>query len=350
MSRLGKTVALSSKPRGAGVAGDGAPRRRTWAARVACAARRALAALAALTALAVAPPPAAQAAAFGFGKPATPAEISGWDIDVRPDGRGLPPGRGSVADGQHLYDAKCASCHGTFGESNAYLQLAGGVGSLRGAEPVRTTGSKLEYATTLLDYIRRAMPLTAPQSLTNDEVYALTAYVLNLNDIVGPDVTLDARSLAALRMPNRDGFTTAHGMMRRDGAPDTHNVECMRDCVAAVKVASELPAYAEGAHGDLAAQMRSFDRVATAPRVDEGMALARRSGCVACHTTDTRIVGPAFHEIAARYKDDAGAAARLAAKVREGGGGVWGSVPMPAQPVPDADVKALVAWILGGAK
>jgi cytochrome c len=323
------------------------------AAAAACAGLAALAcggiAMAA-TAAAASAPVVAEAKTFGFGKPATPAEIAGWDIDVRPDGRGLPPGRGSVAQGQAIYDAKCASCHGTFGESNAYLQLAGGVGSLRGAEPVRTTGSKLEYATTLFDYIRRAMPLTAPQSLANDEVYALTAYVLNLNDIVGPGVTLDARSLAALKMPNRDGFTTAHGMMRRDGTPDTHNVECMRDCVAAVKVASELPAYAEGAHGDVAAQMRSFDRVPAAPRVDEGMALARRSGCVACHTTDTRIVGPAFHEIAARYKDDAGAAARLVAKVRAGGGGAWGSVPMPAQPVPEADVAALVAWILGGAK
>jgi cytochrome c len=124
----------------------------------------------------------------------------------------------------------------------------------------------------------------------------------------------------------------------------------MRDCVATVKVASELPSYAEGAHGDLAAQMRAFDRVAVAPRVDAGMALARRSGCVACHTTDMRIVGPAFHEIAARYKDDAGAAARLVAKVRAGGGGAWGSVPMPAQPVPEADVASLVAWILAGAK
>jgi cytochrome c len=295
-------------------------------------------------------PVAAATATYGFGKAATPAEIAGWDIDVRPDGRGLPAGHGSVAQGQAIYDAKCSSCHGTFGESNAYLQIAGGVGSLRGAEPVRTTGSKLEYATTLFDYIRRAMPLTAPQSLANDEVYALTAYVLNLNDIVGPDATLDARSLAALRMPNRDGFTTAHGMMRRDGTPDTHNAECMRDCVAAVKVTSELPAYAEGAHGDIAAQMRSFGRVAAAPRVDEGMALARRSGCIACHTTDTRIVGPAFHEIASRYNDDAGAAARLVAKVRDGGGGVWGSVPMPAQPVPESDVAALVAWILGGSK
>lgn len=175
------------------------------------------------------PVAASDATPFGFGKPATPAEIAGWDIDVRPDGRGLPPGHGSVHEGQKLYDAQCASCHGTFGESNSYLQIAGGVGSLKTAQPVRTTGSKLNYATTLFDYIRRAMPLTAPQSLSADEVYALTAYVLNLNDIVHDDVTLDAVSLTALKMPNRDGFSTAHGMMRRDGAPDTHNVECMRD-------------------------------------------------------------------------------------------------------------------------
>jgi cytochrome c len=313
---------------------------------MAAAARRFGAVVAALGLLVA---PVAQAV-YGFGTPATPAMIAGWDIDVRPDGRGLPPGRGSVREGQAIYDAKCASCHGTFGESNSYLQLAGGVGSLVGSQPVRTTGSKLNYATTLFDYIRRAMPLTAPQSLTGDEVYALTAYVLNLNDIVGADVTLDAASLTTLRMPNRDGFTTAHGMLRRDGTPDTRNVECMRDCAGEVKVTSALPAYALDAHGDIAQQMRAFGSVAAMPPSDTGMALARRSGCIACHTTDSRIVGPAFHEIADKYRGEAGATARLAAKVRDGGGGVWGSVPMPAQPVPAADVRAIVDWILDGAK
>ena len=99
---------------------------------------------------------------FGFGRAATPAEIAGWDIDVRPDGRGLPDGRGSVAQGQALYDEKCASCHGTFGESNDYMALAGGVGTLASDQPVRTLGSKLNHATTLFDYIRRAMPFNAP--------------------------------------------------------------------------------------------------------------------------------------------------------------------------------------------
>ena len=301
-------------------------------------------------ALALAMPATGSAAPFGFGKAATPAEIAGWDIDVRPDGRGLPPGHGSVHDGQTIYDAKCASCHGTFGESNSYLQIAGGVGTLAGAQPVRTTGSKLNYATTLFDYIRRAMPLTAPQSLTADEVYALTAYVLNLNDIVGGDVTLDAASLTALRMPNRDGFTTAHGMMRRDGTPDTHNTECMRDCAREVAITSQLPAYALDSHGDIASQMRSFTHVATVASNDEGMALARRTGCIACHTTDTRIVGPSFHEIASRYKDKAASEDALVAKVHEGGSGVWGSAPMPAQPASLDVIRSLVRWILQGAK
>ncbi len=313
-------------------------------------ARAALFAAAVLAALCAAAVPAAAAAApYGFGRDATPAEIAGWDIDVRPDGRGLPPGHGSVAEGQVVYDAKCASCHGTFGESNSYLLIAGGVGSLGSPQPVRTTGSKLNYATTLFDYIRRAMPLTAPQTLTDDEVYALTAYVLNLNDIVPGDTVLDAKSLVALKMPNRDGFTTDHGMMRRDGKPDTHNTRCMKDCAAAVKVASELPDYAKGAHGDIALQMRSFVHVALAPDAS-GMALARRAGCVACHTTDARIVGPSFHEIAAKYATVAGAAERLRAKLRDGGSGVWGNVPMPPQTADPNDLAALVGWILGGAK
>jgi cytochrome c len=322
-----------------------------FASPIAALARLAVA-LGMLAMLAATPASAAAAAlAFGFGKPATPAEIAGWDIDVRPDGRGLPPGHGSVREGQAIYDAKCASCHGTFGESNSYLQIAGGVGSLATAQPVRTTGSKLNYATTLFDYIRRAMPLTAPQSLTADEVYALTAYVLNLNDIVRDDVTLDAASLTALRMPNRDGFTTAHGMMRRDGTPDTHNTECMRDCVAAVNVTSQLPDYAQDAHGDIRSQMRSFTHVAAAATSAEaGMALARRAGCIACHSLDARVVGPSFREVASRYQGDANAAARLADKLRTGGGGVWGSVPMPAQAISADDAAALLHWILGGAK
>ncbi len=308
----------------------------------------------------------AQAAGkFGLGKPATPAEIAGWDIDVKPDGTGLPPGRGSVADGQVIYDAKCASCHGTFGESNAYLQIAGGVGSLASDAPIRTTGSKLNYATTLFDYIRRAMPFNAPQSLTADEVYALTAYVLNLNDIVGADAVLDQDSLPKLRMPNRDGFTTAHGFMRRDGKPDTANVACMKNCAAEVRLSSEIPAYALDQHGNLADQRRALGAieglttVGAAPAAANpaakrvaGVDLAKRLGCMACHAVDTRVVGPAFRDIAARYGARAKEAeARLVAKVRDGGSGAWGDVAMPAQSqVSAAEARTIVHWILGGGR
>jgi S-disulfanyl-L-cysteine oxidoreductase SoxD len=181
---------------------------------------------------------------FGFGQPATPEEIAGWDIDVRPDGTGLPSGRGSVAAGQKTYDDKCADCHGTFGESNSYMQIAGGVGTLGSDQPLRTTGSKLNYATTLWDYINRAMPFAAPKTLTPDEVYALTAYVLNLNDILPADAVLDQRSLPLVIMPNRDGMTTAHGFMRLEGKPDTGNVACMKNCAAEVRVTSEMPGHA----------------------------------------------------------------------------------------------------------
>ena len=146
---------------------------------------------------------------FGFGSPATPLQIAAWDIDVRPDGTGLPPGKGTVTQGQQVYDEKCASCHGTFGESNDYMQIAGGVGSLGTDQPLRTTGSKLNHATTLWDYINRAMPFGNPKTLTADEVYALTAYVLHLNDILPADASLDRASIVDVKLPNRDGFTTA---------------------------------------------------------------------------------------------------------------------------------------------
>ncbi|HQR11356.1 MAG TPA: c-type cytochrome [Casimicrobiaceae bacterium] len=288
---------------------------------------------------------------YGFGLPATAAEIAGWDIDVRPDGTGLPDGRGSVAEGQKIYDAKCASCHGTFGESNSYLQIAGGVGSLHSDQPVRTTGSKLNYATTLWDYINRAMPFEAPKTLAPDEVYALTAYVLNLNDILPADAVLDRNSLPLLKMPNRDGFTIDHGFMRRDGKPDTRNVACMRNCVAEVRVTSEMPDYALGQHGNVAEQARGLP-VAPAPAAPKsGLESARAAACTACHGVTEKVVGPSFREIAGRYAGDGAAEATLVAKVRAGGGGNWGNVPMPPQTqLPDADVRSLVQWILAGAR
>ena len=143
---------------------------------------------------------------YGFGRAASAAEIAGWDLDVRPDGTGLPEGHGSVAEGQAIYDAKCASCHGTFGESADYMAIAGGVGSLASDSPMRTTGSKLNYATTLFDYIRRAMPFQESKSLTADEVYAVSAYILGEGNIIDKSAVLDAETLVRVQMPNRDGF------------------------------------------------------------------------------------------------------------------------------------------------
>ena len=162
---------------------------------------------------------------YGFGKPATPAEISRWSDDVRGDGKGLPPGHGTVADGGKLYASQCASCHGDFGEgAGRYPALAGGNGSLKADRPVQTVGSYWPYAPTLYDYIRRAMPFSAAGTLTDDQTYAVTAYVLNLNNLVAESTDLDAAKLAAIKMPNRDGFFDAHLKA------DFHAVACMKNC------------------------------------------------------------------------------------------------------------------------
>jgi len=287
---------------------------------------------------------------YGFGKPATAAEIAGWDIDVRPDGAGLPDGRGSVADGQAIFDAKCASCHGTFGESTDYMAIAGGIGTLKSDQPMRTTGSKLNYATTLFDYIRRAMPFNAPKSLSSDDVYALTAYVLNLNDILPADAVLDRRSIVAVQMPNRDGFTTQHGFMRADGRPDTHAKACMANCAMDVRLSSEIPDYARDSHGDVAQQR---GRVTSDHGADARLSdtlppaeLAARAGCLGCHGMTTGLIGPAFADVAKRYRGDPAAADRLLRKVQSGGAGSFGAVAMPAQRLPERDLRTLIDWIL----
>jgi mono/diheme cytochrome c family protein len=147
---------------------------------------------------------------YEFGRPATPQEVKGWDIDVSPDGAGLPPGHGDVQQGEAIFAEKCASCHGPHGEGKPMDRLVGGMGTLRDKKPEKTVGSFWPYATTLFDFVRRAMPLNAPQSLRPDEVYAVSAYVLFLNGIVAQDTTLDADSLAKIKMPNRDGFVSAY--------------------------------------------------------------------------------------------------------------------------------------------
>jgi S-disulfanyl-L-cysteine oxidoreductase SoxD len=145
---------------------------------------------------------------YGLGRPATPAELAGWDIDVRADGQGLPAGSGSVRDGLKVYAERCAACHGDKGEGNPMDRLVGGTGTLASANPVRTVGSFWPYATTLFDYIRRAMPFTAPETLTADQIYAVCAYLLYLNKIVPAEAVLDPETLPKVQMPNRNGFTS----------------------------------------------------------------------------------------------------------------------------------------------
>ncbi|MDD0813168.1 cytochrome c [Curvibacter sp. HBC28] len=159
---------------------------------------------------------------LGLGRPATDAAIAAWNIDIDAQGQGLPPGRGSVAEGARVYAEKCAACHGAQGEGKPADRLVGGHGSLNSPRPIKTVGSFWPYATTVYDFIYRAMPYNAPQSLAPNEVYAVTAWLLHANGIVPADAVLDARSLPAVKMPNRAGFVP-------DARPDVDNPAC-RHC------------------------------------------------------------------------------------------------------------------------
>jgi cytochrome c len=160
---------------------------------------------------------------YGIGRSATSEEIAGWNIDIGRDGSNLPPGSGTVSHGREVYEQQCASCHGANGEGAVGDRLVGGQGTLATTRPVRTVGSYWPYAPTLFDYIRRAMPQNAPQSLSNGDVYAVSAYVLNLNGLLSADATLDAKMLAEIRMPNR-------GMFVDDPRPDVHKPVCTMRC------------------------------------------------------------------------------------------------------------------------
>ena len=144
--------------------------------------------------------------AYGIGSPATEADIKAWNIDVSSTGEGLPPGQGTVKQGSRLFAAKCAACHGPTGTEGPKDRLVGGRDTLTTAKPVRTIGSYWPYATTLYDYIHRAMPFDAPQSLTSDETYSVIAWLLFQNQIIAEDAVIDAQTLPKVRMPNRNGF------------------------------------------------------------------------------------------------------------------------------------------------
>jgi S-disulfanyl-L-cysteine oxidoreductase SoxD len=151
-------------------------------------------------------PAAAQLPTYGVGRPPIAEEVQAWDLTIRPDGQGLPPGSGTVALGQAVYAERCAACHGETGEDPKYSRLVGGHGTLATAQPIRTIGSFWPYAPTLWSYIRRAQPFDQPGSLTPDQVYAVSAYLLHRNGIIGEQDVMDATTLPLVQMPNRDGF------------------------------------------------------------------------------------------------------------------------------------------------
>lgn len=356
-----------------------------------------------------------------IGRSATPAEIKAWDIDVRPDLKGLPPGKGTAAKGEAVWESKCASCHGTFGENNeVFTPLAGyttkkdiEIGrvqslTLGGDAPTRTTLMKASQISSLWDYINRAMPWTAPKSLSPDEVYSVLAYLLNLGDIVTADYELNERTMADVqkRMPNRNGVTTRHAMWpgKEFGGtvkPDAQGSSCTKNCATDPKVASFIPDYARNAHGNLAEQSREYGPMrgantlapartapvntagselkqapahtntaqnatktvanpapissAAAPAVGAALKLAdvnpllQKYACAACHSVDNKIVGPSFKDIVAKQGKRSDAQVYLAGKIKSGGQGVYGQIPMPAQSLSGAEAEKIAQWLVQGA-
>ena len=326
------------------------------------------------------------------GRDATPAEVKAWDIDVRPDFKGLPKGAGSVDKGAVVWEAQCASCHGIFGESNeVFTPIIGGTtaadiqtgrvqGLLEGKSiaPQRTTVMKVATVSTLWDYINRAMPWNAPKSLKPDEVFAVTAYLLNLANIVPADFTLSDQNIAEVqqRMPNRNGMVFHEPLWRTDGKGDVKNVVCMKNCTVNETIRSSLPAFARDAHGNIAEQnriigpVRGADTTQPPPKGPVGSVVLRKpvvvavassgaanvkallgaNACLACHGMKSKMVGPGFNEVVAKHKGRPDLETYLLSKIKGGGVGVFGSIPMPAQPqLNDADAKAIAQWIAAGA-
>lgn len=327
-----------------------------------------------------------------MGRDATSAEVKAWDIDVRPDFKGLPKGAGSVSMGETVWIAKCASCHGDFGESNeVFSPIIGGttrkdietgrvaalVEGAAATAPQKTAIMKVATLSTLWDYINRAMPWQNPKTLTPDEVFGVTAYLLSLAEIVPANFVLSDKNIAEVqqRMPNRNGMVFFEPMWKTNGKGDVKNVACMKDCAVDPVVRSFLPDFARDAHGNIQQQnrvigpVRGADTTQPAPKSLRGAAagsavvalapaasagsnvnnLLAANACTACHGVKNKIVGPSFVEIAAKHKGKANLEAYLAGSIKNGSSGVFGAVPMPPQPqLSDADAKAIAAWIVTG--
>ncbi len=357
----------------------------------------------------------------GIGRAATAKELAVWDIDVRPDFKGLPKGSGTVAKGMVVWESKCESCHGVFGESNqVFNPIVGGttrddiktgrVARLNDAAyPARTTLMKVSSLSTLWDYINRAMPWATPKSLSVEEVYAVTAYILNMADVLPDNFTLSDQNMADVQrlLPNRNGTTTAHALWPGAGLgktkPDVSARACMKDCAPAPVLASFLPDFARDAHGNLSEQNRAVGAQVGADTSRPGLAqvtgqvtgqiaaqaaasgatsgaagssaeaapatptklavrpvasgaavaalaLASKHSCTACHSLEGKLLGPSFREVAKKYAGRADGVAYLAGKIKAGGSGLWGAIPMPAQALSEAEAKTIAQWLHEGAK
>jgi len=347
----------------------------------------------------------------GIGRTATPSEIAAWDIDVRGDFKGIPKGSGSVSLGNKVWDEKCASCHGTFGESmEVFGPIVGGttkddiktgrvLAMQDGSEPKRSTLMKVNTLSTLWDYINRAMPWNAPKTLTTDEVYAVVAYILNMGEILPANFVLTDKNIAEVQklMPNRNGMTRDHGLWELKGKADVKNEACMKDCIKKVVITSVLPDYACDAHGNIAEQNRHFGAVRGAdtllacdphPSIEElnriyntpykagtntkvssgliaytkptsaapatvetsGLDLLKQHKCTSCHGLTNKIVGPGFKEVADKYKGKAGEETRLAGVVKNGGSGVWGGAMPPHAHIKDEQIKSMIQYIMTTAR
>ncbi len=327
-----------------------------------------------------------------IGRGATANEIAAWDIDVRPDFLGLPKGSGSVSKGVEIWETKCASCHGSFGESNQiFSPLMGGTtkADIKNgktarltdmAYPSRTTMMKVSNLSTLWDYINRAMPWNQPKSMTPDEVYSVLAYMLNVADVVPDNFVLSDGNIRATQkmLPNRDGMTTNHalwpgqdfGQTQQTKKPDVQAKRCLSNCISTTtmpSITSAMPDYAMSAHGNLADQNRLIGpqrglstppanqvkpnnaETNTAPskNVAANANLSKilaDNNCSACHGMETKLVGPSFKEIAAKYgKKDS--QTYLEEKIKAGSSGVWGAIPMPAQAISAENAKLVAAWL-----
>jgi len=283
-----------------------------------------------------------------------------------------------------------------FGESNeVFYPLVGGttandmqrgrVARLNDAGyPGRSMLMKLSSVSTLWDYIHRAMPWNQPKSLTVNEVYAVTAYLLHLGGVLPDTFVLSNTNIAEVqqRLPNRHGMSTDHGLwpgkgLGNGGKPDVRATACMSHCAGETVVASFLPEHARNSHGNLAVQQRGVGAqrgldtaqpagpaklastasppgaTAALPADDaaaRALALAQKHACTGCHGAESKIIGPGFRQIASKYAGRQDAGAYLLGKIRSGGQGVWGAISMPAQTLPEADAEAIAQWLATGAK